>query len=211
MIRQGRLFHSFLLLFLFLAGCSGLGKDYPERNYYILSVSRDVGDSSPVPEAVLEIRRFQISPGFSGREFVYRKGDLGYVSDFYNQFFRPPVLLITEEVRRWLSESGLFRSVVDPTSTAEPDYVLEGNINELYGDFRMKGAPKAVMGIQFLLIGVQSASPRIAFQNSYRREVAIVSSSPDDLIEGWNDALVQILAAFEGDLRKAGLRVEKGD
>jgi len=157
------------------------------------------------------MRRFEISPGFSGREFIYRKGDLSYVSDFYNQFFRSPVLLVTEEVGKWLSESGLFKSVVDPTSDAEPDHVLEGNINELYGDYRTPNAPKAVMGIQFFLIEVESANPQIIFQNNYRREVAIGSNSPDELIEGWNEALKQILTSLEGDLRKADLKAEKSD
>ncbi len=186
-------------------GCSGLSKSYPERNDYHLSVSNKDQNLSPVSGTVLEIRRFQISASFAGSGFVYRKGYPSYESDFYNQFFRPPGLLITEEVRKWLSESGLFKYVVDSTSEVEFNYILEGNVNKLYGDFREHDTPKAVLGIQFFLIDEAPASPKIIFQNNYQREVAISSKSPGELVKGWNEALQQILTALDEDLRKVSL------
>jgi len=183
-----------------------LNKNYPQRNYYILNVSNKDQNLSPVSGTVLEIRRFQISPAFAGTGFVYRKGDFNYESDFYNQFFRLPSLLITEEVRNWLSESGLFKYVVDSTNGVEADYILEGNINQLYGDFRAPNTPKAALGIQFVLIEEVSANPKIVFQNNYRREMALSSNSPEDLVKGWNEALQQILTALEKDLRAANFK-----
>jgi cholesterol transport system auxiliary component len=200
------IFCSWVLLFLTLIGCTTLNKNYPERNYYLLSVSNKDQNLSPVSGTVLEIRRFQISPSFAGTGFVYRKGDLSYQSDFYNQFFRPPGLLITEEVRKWLSESGLFKYVVDSTGDVEANYILEGNVNELYGDFRAPNTPKAALGIQFFLIDEVSANPKIIFQNNYHREMALSSNSPEDLVKGWNEALQQILTALEKDLRKANFK-----
>ncbi|HSE83385.1 MAG TPA: hypothetical protein VLB01_02410 [Thermodesulfobacteriota bacterium] len=130
---QKRKFFSYCLLILFFAltGCAKIERSYPERNYYILNVSNTDLNSSPASEGVLEIRRLTISPTFTTREFFYRKGNLSYVSDFYNQFFRPPVMLITEETRKWLSESGLFKYVLDSSNSTRPDYVLEGWNNAL--------------------------------------------------------------------------------
>lgn len=197
------------LLFLSLTGCATLEKNYPQRDYYIFNVSNTTQNSSSVSGTILEVRRFEISPSFGSREFVYRKGDLIYESDFYNQFFKPPSLLITEEARKWLSRSGQFRYVVDLSNNVEPNYILEGNVNELFGDFRSPDTPKAVMGIQFFLLDNLSNNPKIIFQNNYRREVVLNSNSPDDLIKGWNDALEQILTAFESDLRNADLKAPK--
>jgi hypothetical protein len=110
-------------------GCSGLSKNYPVRNYYLLSVSNKDQNLSPVSGTVLEIGRFQISASFAGSGFVYRKGYLSYESDFYNQSFGSPGLLITKEVGKCLSESGLFKYVVDSTSEVEFNYILEDNVN----------------------------------------------------------------------------------
>jgi len=195
------LFSFCLVLFLTLMGCTTLNKNYPERNYYILNVSGQQRKLSPAPVTVLGVPRIDISPSFAGTEFVYRKGDLSYESDFYNQFFRPPASLITEESRKWLSESGLFKYVVDATY-GQPNYVLEGNVNELYGDFRAHDTPKAVLGIQFFMIDETSTNPTIIFQNNYQREVAISSKSPAELVKGWNEALQQIMTALEEDLSK---------
>ncbi|KRT64235.1 MAG: conserved exported protein of unknown function [Candidatus Dadabacteria bacterium CSP1-2] len=208
MIKQSKLFlfSSWVLLFLTLTGCANFSKNYPERNYYILNVSNKDQNSSPVSGTVLEVRRFEISPSFSGREFVYRIGDLSYESDFYNQFFRPPSLLTTDEVRKWFSESGRFKYVVDSSNNVEANYILEGNVSELYGDFRATNEPKAVLGIQFFLIEETSTNPQIVFQNNYRREVVLSSNSPEELVKGWNEALEQILTAFAGDLKNVNFK-----
>ena len=204
MIKQSILLFSFwVLLFLILTGCATLEKNYPERNYYILSVSNNNHKSSSDSGTILEIRGFETSPSFGSREFVYKIGDLSYVSDFYNQFFRPPGQLITEQVSKWFSESGLFKNVVDPSNNVEPDYTLEGNVSELYGDFRSSNTPKAVLGIQFFLI---SKNSKILFQNNYREEIVLNSNSPQDLANGWNEALEQILTALAGDLKNVDFK-----
>jgi len=207
MIKQSILLFSFwVLLFLILTGCATLEKNYPERNYYILSVSNNNHKSSSDSGTILEIRGFETSPSFGSREFVYKIGDLSYVSDFYNQFFRPPGQLITEQVRKWFSESGLFKNVVDPSNNVEPDYTLEGNVSELYGDFRSSNTPKAVLGIQFFLI---SKNSKILFQNNYREEIVLNSNSPQDLANGWNEALEQILTALAGDLKNIDFKASQ--
>ncbi|HEX3035986.1 MAG TPA: hypothetical protein VHT73_12830 [Thermodesulfobacteriota bacterium] len=203
---------SLLMLFLILTGCAAkLERSYPERNYYILNVSNTNVNSSTASDGILEIRRFTTSPNFTTREFVYRKGDLSYVSDFYNQFFRPPGMLITEETRKWLSESGLFKYVLDSSNSARPDYVLEGNVNELYGDYRASGTPKAVLGIQFFLIDEIYSNSRIIFQKNYHGEVALKNNSPETLVEGWNNALGQILTDLKEDLMKLNLTKSQSD
>ena len=207
MIKQSILLFPFwVLLFLILTGCATLEKNYPERNYYILSVSNNNHKSSSDSGTILEIRGFETSPSFGSREFVYKIGDLSYVSDFYNQFFRPPGQLITEQVRKWFSESGLFKNVVDPSNNVEPDYTLEGNVSELYGDFRSSNTPKAVLGIQFFLI---SKNSKILFQNNYREEIVLNSNSPQDLANGWNEALEQILTALAGDLKNIDFKASQ--
>ncbi len=200
---------SLMLLVLILTGCATLEKNYPERNYYILNVSNEAQNTPTVLGTVLEVRRFEISPSFNNREFVYRKVDLSYESDFYNQFFRHPSALITNEVREWLSESSQFKYVVDSSNNVEANYILEGNVSELYGDLRTPNTPKAVMGIQFFLIEGGYTNPKIIFQNNYRRVVVLSSNSTKNLIKGWNEALEQILTVLQGDLRNVDFKASQ--
>jgi len=206
-LKQSTLFIvcSWVLLFLTIVGCSGLNKNYPQRNYYVLNVPNKDQNLPSNSGAVLEVRRFQISPSFADSGFVYRRGDLSYESDFYNQFFRPPSLLITEETRTWLSESGLFKYVVDPTSGVGADYILAGNINEMYGDYRTPNAPKAVMGIQFLLMDETSSNSQIIFTKDYHSEETLSDNSPKALAKGWSGVLEQILRDLAGDLKELNL------
>jgi hypothetical protein len=61
------------------------------------------------------------------------------------------------------------------------------------------------VGIQFFLTDEKSANSQIIFRNNYRREVVLRDNSPETLVEGWNDALGQILTALEEDLNKLDL------
>ncbi len=188
--------------FPFLIGCINLERSYPEKRYFILDVSRDVGISSPDTGIVLTVRRFRISPQYEGKGFVYRLADLSYESDFYNEFFIPPASLITEEIRQRLAGSGLFRHVVTPSSHLDTAYVLEGAVTALYGDYSVSAAPKAVLEMQFFLLDETSTSPKIIYQSQYRKEEPLKGNTPDALVKSWNNALDQILTEFETDLKE---------
>lgn len=191
-------------LIVLLTGCGGLSKSYPERNYFMFEVPPVKKQITPVKGAMVEVYRFNISPGSEGKDFIYRTGDVSYESDFYNQFFRPPAAMLTELTIRWLSEAGLFTDVMGSVSQASPSYYIEGNVVQLYGDYR--SSPKAVMQIQFVLLKFTTDdnyddNTEIIFGKTYTSEIPIASKTPNDLMKGWNTALGDILNAFMTDLR----------
>ena len=190
-----------LALPFFLTGCFNFNKSFPEKRFYVLSASRGEGLLLSQSDAVLRIRRFRVSPRFEGKGFVYRKGNLNYASDFYNEFFTSPASMIAEEVDKWLKGSGLFQYVLSSSSPVEPTVELEGVINALYGDFRDTQVPKAVLEIQFYLVRNVSSRPVIVFQKTYHEEIFIKGNSPDALVTGWNLALEHILTKFETNLK----------
>ncbi len=191
-----------------LTGCTSVEKNYPEKRYFILDVSRS-GNSLPRSGTVLRVLEFRVSPRYKSKVFVYRKGNLSYEFDFYNQFLVSPSPLITEEVTKWLARTGLFQHVVGSASHMEITHLLEGTINALYGDYSEKRSPKAVLEIQFVFIKDLSAASKIVFQKEYRKEIAIKVGSPEALVEGWNEALRQIFTVLEKDLRRADLLFQK--
>jgi len=200
---KSKLYFSSLLLFIALIiGCGGINKSYPERTYFLFEVSEPSNPLTPVQGTTVEVKRFSISPGNEGKEFVYRTTEIQYLSDFYNQFFRPPSVILTEAVTQWLDQAQVFEDVLNPISQALPIYFIEGNVVELYGDYRNQSAAKAVMKIQFYLLKTSDLGdqPNIVFGKTYESEQPIGSATPPNLMNGWNLALEDILGEFLKDL-----------
>lgn len=196
-------FCSFLLLLTFFVACPNVNKPYPERTFFLFEVTNPSDTATTVQGTVLDINRFSISPTSEGREFIYRTTDLEFKSDFYNQFFRPPSNIMTETVRQWINQTGVFDTVLNPASLAIANYSIEGNIVELYGDYRNLASPKAILSIQLFLIKISEDGndPDILLSKTYSSEQAIGTASPQNLMNGWNLALEDILNEFLSDLK----------
>ena len=207
MISRNGLHISYIVLtLLFITGCASINKSYPERNFYMFEVPPNTEKYTPVKGAILEVWRFDVSPGSEGKEFISRISDLEYKSAFYNQFFSPPTALLTEVTTRYLDGSGLFMDVLSPGSQGDSTYYIEGNVVRLYGDYRAQ--PKAVMEIQFFLLQYESDiteadASNIVFGKTYISEKPIASAMAQDLMKGWNLALEEILNEFLTGLSKS--------
>lgn len=188
-----------LALGLMASGCS-LKQAAPVKATFLIETPRTAPARAIPAPMTLRVRPIQVAEPFEGREFVYRKSELSFESDFYHGFLVPPRALVTSQARRWLETSGLFRAVLDPTSKADATHTLEGNVTALYGDYRDQAAPKAVLAIQFVLLHEEGAAPQIVFQRGYRQEVPLDGRGAEALAKGWSKALAQILTALEGDL-----------
>jgi ABC-type uncharacterized transport system auxiliary subunit len=145
----------------------------------------------------------RISPRYADKSFVYRTSDAGYESDFYNQFLTSPDTMISEEVRKGLAASPAFKYVVGPATQLQPNYVLEGSVNALYGDFRNLNQPAAVLEIEFFLHNEDTANSGIVMQKRYTKIVPLSGRSPEALIKGWSQALGSILTDLNTDLQNA--------
>jgi cholesterol transport system auxiliary component len=202
----GYVFVIFSYLLILNLGCVSLQKNYPERRYYVFDVGSPGNYNRGSNQAVFEIRNFRASPAYNGHEFVYRVSPDGYQSDFYNQFFKSPASLITQEVFDWFSQLNMFEHVVIAPSEIPADYVLSGYINSIYGDYIDEGSPKAVLALQFFFIKEDSGKDTIVFSETYQKEVGITSKSPTALVNGWNEALREVLTDCEKDLSRLDLK-----
>ena len=185
-----------------MTGCINLDKAYPEKRYFALETSLEAEISSPDTGKVLTVRRFRVSPRYEGKGLVYRLKELSYESDFYNEFFVSPAPMFTEEIRKRLAGSGLFKQVLIPASLLDSTYFLEGAVTALYGDYRVNTAPKAILEMQFFVLQQTTVSPKIIFNSQYHKEEPLNGNTPDALIKSWNAAFNQILTEFETDLKE---------
>ena len=196
-----RIVSALLLLFISCYGCVSLERSYPEKRYFVLEASESVIPANPGGDRILSVSNLRVSPRYADRSFVYRISEAGYETDFYNQFLTATDVMIGEEVRRGLGASRVFKYVVGPSNQLQPNYVLEGSIDALYGDFRNLDAPAALLEIEFFLHNEDLASPGIIMQKRYVKSVAINARSPEALVKGWDAALNEILAALIADLK----------
>jgi len=190
-----------IMLMGLFAGCVSLGQSQPEKQYFALEVVREGDARAALPRTMLDVRRFRTSAPL-GRELVYRESDARYESDFYNQWFVVPDVMLTQQTTNWLTAAGLFQYVMDSSGSLPPTHILEGTVTALYGDYRANPA-KAVLGLQFVLVHDTAASTDMIWHNQYRKEVEVSKQSPEALASGWNEALRIILTDLETDLNKA--------
>ncbi len=191
------------LLIAFACGC-GTQRAYDYR-YFVLSVDHEAAAGATTRADILKIRNFRISDRYNRTELTYRTAEMSIESDYYRRYIVPPESLVTEETRRWLQAGHVFSQVLDATSRATAQFSLEGNVSALYGDFRPELSPgsyKAVMEIQFVLIDERKADNTVVFHQSYRSEQPLSRPATDELIQGLNLALKDILTRMESDLKK---------
>ena len=184
-----------------IGGCS-LKKASPLKHAFLLEANRPPGSGATNRPATLRVSHLQVGAPFESRSFVYRLEELNYEADFYHEFLVAPRALFTEQVHRWFSGSPLYRAVFDPATKSEATHGLSGRVSALYGDFRDKAAPKAVLAMEFFLVNEKAGPEDILWHGSYRQEVEIESRRPGTLAQGWSTALARILTALEQDLAR---------
>ncbi|UCE85803.1 MAG: membrane integrity-associated transporter subunit PqiC [Deltaproteobacteria bacterium] len=178
-------------------GC--LTQKPPEKRRYVFDARREAPAATREGVGVLRIDRIRVSPLFERKGFVYRTGESSFESDFYNEFYAPPGVLLRQALLAWLGPSSTFASVSDSTNPGDATWLLEGQVDNLYGDLRDPRDPRAVLEIEFALLYAKSLNVR--FRKSYAASVQAEDTSAPAIMAAWNEALAAILAELEGDLR----------
>ena len=189
-------------IFVWLASLSGCGSSQAyNKKFYVLNTIRKTESNLAKTDCILEVRNLTIDSTFNGKGLVYRLGEFEYESDFYNEYLVSPSAMVTERTRTWLSKAGLCKRVLDPGSQVDPTHLIEGNITELYGDFRDKSSPIAVMEIRLFMLEVTTdIEPVIVFSKTYTSSIDLESQSADDLVGSLDHCLTEILSNLERDL-----------
>jgi cholesterol transport system auxiliary component len=180
---------------------SGCGQSaIAERKYYVLDTVRAGPPDAAHTSATLRLRRFNVDEAFAGRSLVYRVDEFRYESDYYHQFLVLPGVMITEEARDWLSNSGLFGRVTAVGSRLQSTYLLEANVVGLYADFTRKATPEAVVEIRFLLLAGPEASESVVLSQAYRATTPVSAKTAEAVVGALSKSLADILTRLEADI-----------
>lgn len=172
---------------------------------YLLDPPLPQPSATQARAAVLRIGTINVAAPFRGKNFVLRRSDLAYESDFYDEFFVPPSIMLADALAKGLTSAKVFERVV-PAGAAgnEGDYLLDGFVSEFYGDAR--GArPAAVLRITFYLTSMANLGSAPAWTHEYAQSVELGASTPQALAEGLNRALGAVLRDLARDLSAATL------
>lgn len=186
------------------AGCSLMQPAVVKQKFLLPAVPPAAGAAdaaAPVVPALVRVNLIGVAVPFSSTNLVYRRDDLRYDTDFYNEYFVAPRDMLTERVRAWVGASGVFRGVAPGGSPLSATYELNGFVSEFYGDLRPGRAPEAVVAAEFVLSEVSVSPARLVWHQAYSRRVPLAGTGPAQVAQGLDTALTGVL----GDLC-AGLR-----
>lgn len=181
---------------------SACGQRSYTKRYYILDVAGPAETAATSSDGVLDVRTFTIDSAFDSKGLVYRKSQFEYELDFYNGFLISPSVMVTEKTRNWLSQSGLFATVLDAASYAEPTHTLQGNITALYGDVRDRSSPLGVMEIRVFLISKEADAQSTVLAKTYRASSQLKTQNAEGLVAAFDNCLETILTNLQHDLEE---------
>ncbi|MEM7181884.1 MAG: hypothetical protein AAF518_13285 [Spirochaetota bacterium] len=179
-------------------------KKFPKKQYYIIEPKYSSSKKSDTKISSIRVVKFRISKLYENKGFVYKKSDVSFDSDFYNEFLISPSQLITERVEDWLLRTGLIGQTASRTRFVEAEYILEGYIHSLYGDFSDKKNPQAVLGIDFYLIDNNNMG--VKFSTKLTHKEKLKKAIATELVKGWNRCFSKILLQLTEQLKKSELK-----
>ncbi|PWU19650.1 MAG: hypothetical protein C5B50_05935 [Verrucomicrobia bacterium] len=155
---------------------------------------------------VLEIKKITVAAPFAGQSFVYRTGDVSFEQDPYAQFLVSPEESLAEPLRECFRKSAKFSAVTEPGSAQRSTLSAELTVNELYGDFRDRAQPAAVLAIRLVLFDSKSRS--VVLEKDYSRRIPLKARTAAAVMAGWNEALEQIAGEAVASFRQGGGKLE---
>jgi ABC-type uncharacterized transport system auxiliary subunit len=190
-------------LMLVIAAATALGCSFsqqmPEKRRFVLRAQRPAEPESRC-RTLLTVGRFRVAPLFEREGFVSLRGEDTFKTSFFDEFKRPPGVMLREVALNWLRDAGLFADVLEPGDAPLADWALQGRVLKLYADVRQADEPAAVLEIDFELSDATTAEAVLT--RSYGQAVPARSNQAEAIVAAWQQALATVLTGLEADLRE---------
>lgn len=184
-----------------VAGCT---RPSPVKGTYVLEPALPPAGIRTQP-GLVRVGNFTVSAPYRGRSFVYRETDLKYETDYYHEFLVAPGVNISDATARALAAAKVFAGVAPSGVAVDHDWILDGFVDALYADGRVKDKPLAVLRITFFLRHAAGDAGVPVWTRSYERQVPFTSGSAAAYVSALNAGLSEILADLARDLAAASL------
>ncbi len=129
-----------------------------------------------------------------------------YERDPYAGFLVSPAESLKGPIRALLQNTARFSAVTDVDSSLRGTLDLEISVTQMYGDFRNKSQPTAVLEMHFVLFQPTQRFGRgeklgsgLVFQKTYAQRIPLKERTANAVVEGLNEALGHIVSRFASD------------
>lgn len=137
-----------------LAGCISASKS-PVSDNWMISVNGDQVAKMSSKYDIARFSQFSIRSPFDSSKMVVLRKDGTVALDAYNQFVAPPTSLLKGPTVDALRICGLFKQVLDASSSAKAQISIEVNVNNLALDC-VEDTPVAVANVTVSLVDYNS-------------------------------------------------------
>ena len=186
-----------------LSGCSVIpAAKYVQPVEWPLTVRRPVALPPRAGGKVLVVRELSPAPGLERRGVQWLRPDGSLHVDFYNQWAVPPAQGVTDDLRRWLADSGLFAAVVGSDSGVDGDLVLEGELTAFLGDPARR---EARVALALVLIAARAGPAKVLVQRTMAGTAALETPAAAGVVGGLLAALAEALGRTEAVLRRSAV------
>jgi cholesterol transport system auxiliary component len=183
-----------------LAGCSLLPQaPYVQQRAWPLDVERPSIESRKAHGRVLLVRGVRAAPGLEDRGLQWLQRDGSVHVDYYEQWAVPPAQAVENDLRQWLSDSGLFAAVLAPGSRLNADYVLEGELETFIAD---PNAGLVHVALALVLVDQRQGSTKVLLQRTESADVTLSASDPPAIAQAMRAAVVEVLRRSEADIAR---------
>jgi hypothetical protein len=180
------------------SGCVKLWQKTLDVKSYMIEASRDLQAAAQPLGDKLWIDAVSVLPPFNIRNLVLRKSDVEFDESFYTELLISPSENFRNNFFIWFSDSGVFQDV-SILNRKGMSHRLAISVTQFYG-VRMEGKEAAVLTIKATLFDERTQGLRVLFNKEYRVEESIGDITSENLIRGYNRALVKILTDCEKDV-----------
>lgn len=110
------------------------------KQAYVPRVSWPLAPTPPAQRSanpagpLLLVRDLAPAPGLEARGLQTLNSSGSVTVDYYNNWAVDPAAAVTQALNNWAQASGLFSAVIAPGSRLVPNFILEGELTELYAD-----------------------------------------------------------------------------
>jgi hypothetical protein len=151
---------------------------------------------------ILALPRVEVTAPYSGQSLVYSTGEHSFQRDPYAKFVAPPGALLTAAIRGYLANADFVRDVVAPGDNQLWVATVEVAVSKMEGDLRPDGSSALLMMRIRVQSGPASAhEPAEILLKAYSATIPIARATAQDVVNGWNQGLEQIMTQFQSDLR----------
>jgi cholesterol transport system auxiliary component len=153
---------------------------------------------------VLALPRVEVTAPYAGQSFVYSTGEHSFQRDPYAKFVAPPASLLTAAIHGYLVNAEFVRDVVAPGDSKLWTAKAEVAVIKMEGELRPSGASAVLIMRIRVHSGPASAheSTEILLK-TYTSTIPIAKATAQNLVNGWNQGLENIMTEFQTDLRSS--------